>query len=113
MRMEQSEFRALHGMQGRGPSLLGRILGVAASMVLLAGAFVFSLFLFVALAAVGVVLGGYVWWKTRELRKQMRAQMERMQEQMGQQMTPASSGADVIEGEYVREEVIDDSRERR
>ncbi|MCW5620188.1 MAG: hypothetical protein KIS79_03675 [Burkholderiales bacterium] len=112
MRTEQSQFKALHGIESRGPSLLGRILGVAASMILLAGAFVFSLFLFIALAAVGLVVGGYVWWKTRELRKQMRAQMEHMQEQMNQQMAPAS-GVEVIEGEYVREEVVDDGRGRQ
>lgn len=112
MRTEQSQFKALHGGERHGPSLLSRILGVTASVILLAGAFVFSLFLFVAVAAVGVVVGGYVWWKTRELRKQMRAQMERMQEQMNQQMAPAS-GVEVIEGEYVREEVVDDGQGRR
>ncbi len=109
MNYEHGPF--IGGPPPRKPSLLGRIVGTALGLLLLAGAFVFSVFLFAALAVVGVVLWGFLWWKTRELRKQMRAQMERMHEQMRHPGTPpgaASSSGEVIEGEFVREDVNDD-----
>jgi hypothetical protein len=59
---------------GRRPGLLTKILAVAGSVVVLAGAIAVSIVVF-AVALAGVVLFGlYVWWKTRDLRKQMRAQ---------------------------------------
>jgi O-antigen/teichoic acid export membrane protein len=62
----------------------------------LAGAFVVSLvFLAIGLTVV-LTAGGYIWWKTRELRRQMRA---RMQEQ-----SQPWSARDVIEGEVITHE---------
>ena len=46
--------------------------------------------------AVVLTFGGYLWWKTRELRRQMRA---RMQEQ-----SQPWSGGDYIEGEVITRE---------
>ena len=114
MNYERGPFKAIGGAQARKPSLVGRIVGGVVGIILLAGALVFSVFLFAALAVVGVVLWGFLWWKTREVRKQMRAQMERMQQQMNQQgsSAPATAGGDVIEGEFVREEVRDEERKR-
>jgi len=54
------------------PSLLGRIAAVLAGAVALVVAFMFSV---VALAIVSVVIlvgVGYVWWKTRDLRRRLR-----------------------------------------
>jgi hypothetical protein len=67
------EYR--NGRAGRRPpGLLTKILAVAGSLVVLAGAIAISLVVF-AVALAGVVLFGlYVWWKTRDLRKQLRAQ---------------------------------------
>lgn len=73
---------------------------VIGGAVMLASAFLISLVFFVILLAVVLVFGGYLWWKTRELRRQMRA---RVQEQRWRQ-----SGGQVIEGE-----VISDERTRR
>jgi len=62
----------------------------------LAGAFLLSLvFLAIGLAVV-LTFGGYLWWKTRELRRQLRA---RMQEQ-----SQPWSGGDFIEGEVITPE---------
>jgi predicted membrane protein len=59
--------------------------------VMLASAFLVSLvFVAIAFAAV-LIFGGYLWWKTRELRKQLRARMEEQQQPAG----------DVIEGEVI------------
>jgi predicted membrane protein len=64
------------------------VLGVT---VMLASAFVVSL-VFVAIGlAVVLIFGGYLWWKTRELRRQLRAGMQ------GQQRP----GGEVIEGEVI------------
>jgi len=110
MNYEQGPF--IGGPGTRQPSLIGRILGTIAGLLLLAGAFVFSVFLFAALAIVGVVLWGFLWWKTREVRKQMRAQMEQMRRQGADPgaAPPPGNGA-VIEGEFVRED--EDERSRR
>ncbi len=66
--------------------------------VMLVSAFVVSLtFLAIGLVVV-LIAGGYLWWQTRDLRRQLRA---RMQEQS--QPEPQSRGQ-VIEGEVVSRE---------
>ena len=75
-----------------------KALVVLGGTVMLVSAFMVSL-IFVAIGlAVVLIFGGYLWWKTRELRKQLRAQMQGRSQPAGQ----------VIEGE-----VISDERTRR
>jgi hypothetical protein len=57
----------------------------------------FSVLLFAVVATVGVVAWGYLWWRTRELRRRMRAH-------------PPGGGV-VIEGEVIRE--VDGERRER
>lgn len=65
---------------------------------MVASAFVLSL-VFLAIGFVIVLIGGgYLWWKTRELRKQMR---ERMQNVRMQEQFRPKPGSNVIEGEVV------------
>jgi len=73
---------------------------LAGGALMLASAFVLSL-VFLAIG-LGVVLigGGYLWWKTREVRRQLR-------EWMHSQPQP---GGEIIEGEVIQAEAI--SRER-
>ena len=85
------------------PSLPGRILAFAAAAVLLAVSLMFSLLLFAVALVVGLLLWGWLWWKTRELRGQMR------ERQMGG-MDDHPPGGRVIEGEVVREEADDGER---
>jgi len=85
------------------PSLPGRILAFAAAAVLLAVSLMFSLLLFAVALVVGLLLWGWLWWKTRELRGQMR------ERQMGG-MDDQPPGGRVIEGEVVREEADDGER---
>jgi hypothetical protein len=67
---------------------------VLAGTVMLASAFVVSLvFVAIGLAAV-LIFGGYLWWKTRELRRQLRAWMQEQQQPAGE----------VIEGEVIQHE---------
>lgn len=71
---------------------------VVGGAVMLVSAFVVSLtFLAIGLVVV-LIAGGYLWWQTRDLRRQLRA---RMQEQS--QPEPQSRGQ-VIEGEVVSRE---------
>jgi hypothetical protein len=65
---------------------------VLGGAVMLVSAFMVSL-IFLAIGLVVVLgFGGYLWWKTRELRRQLRARMH-------EQSQPAGR---VIEGEVIR-----------
>ena len=68
---------------------MARIVASAAAVVLLIGAFVVSVFVFAALAAAALLVGCYLWWKTRELRRQLRARAQKGR---------------VIEGKVLRDE---------
>lgn len=96
------------------PSLLGRILGVAAGAVLLIAALMFSVVVFAFALAAGLLAWGYLWWKTREVRRRMREEMEARQ--MGQpyggeaQSHDPPQGGRIIEGEVIRDEPDEDGR---
>ena len=66
----------------------GRILTAIASAAVLVVAFMLSLFIFAVVAAIGLIFGGYLWWKTRALRRQMRER---------------PPGGRVIDGEVIRD----------
>jgi Flp pilus assembly protein TadB len=75
------------GVQG----LLGKSLTFAAAAVLLVATIAISLAVFAVAMMVVLVVGAYIWWKTRDLRKQMRA---------------SSSDGNVIEGEIIEGHVV-------
>lgn len=79
----------------QAPGFLARILTVVASVAALALAFVFSIVIFVSAAAVALLAGGYIWWKTRALRRQMRERPR---------------GGHIIEGEVIRDVEQDTTR---
>src|SRR5687768_1918298 len=96
--MRLDEPRAQIGYRGsaisRAKHLALKGVLVIGGALTLASAFVVSL-VFVAIGmAVVLTVGGYLWWQTRELRRQMHA---RMQEQ------PRSTGR-IIEGEVISPE---------
>ena len=92
--MQLDEPRARIGYRGsaisRAKQIALKTIGVLVGVVMLASAFVLSLTFLVIMLAVMLTLGGYLWWKTREVRKQLRARMQ-----------PQPVG-DVIEGEVIR-----------
>jgi uncharacterized protein HemX len=109
--MHLDEPRARIAYQGsaisRAKQLALKTFVVLGGTVVLASAFVVSL-VFVAIGlAVVLGFGGYLWWKTRELRRQLRAQMQERQ--------PAGEviEGEVIEGEVIEGEVIPLERTRR
>jgi hypothetical protein len=98
--MHLDEPRERIGYQGsavsRAKLLAAKALVVLGGTLMLASAFVLSVvFLAIGLAVV-LIVGGYLWWKTRELRRQIRAGLQ-------QQSQPRSAGV-VIEGEVISQE---------
>ena len=98
---EQLKFRQFHaslGGQPQGP--LAKIVTFMVGTLLLVVGFMFSL-VALAVAAVGVVLGGtWLWWKTRAVRRQIEEQLA--QQPPFQPDEPVFDGH-IIEGEAVRE----------
>ena len=74
-------------------------------------ALMFSVVFFAVIVTVGAVAWGYLWWKTRALRKHMREQASMGQ---GQRQGEGRSGAQglIIEGEVIREVDIDERPSR-
>ena len=85
--------------QGTPPGPLAKLAAFVLSAAFLVLAFMFSLIALAVLAVVGVALGGWLWWKTRTLRKQMQ-QMRDAQPVSNDQPV---RNEQVIEGEFSRE----------
>ena len=81
-------------LQARPPGVLSRILTTVAGVVVIAGALALSLVVFIAVASAAVVVGGYLWWKTRDLRKRMRESPRKH-----------FRGGRIIEGEVIRDDI--------
>jgi FtsH-binding integral membrane protein len=87
---------------GQPTSLLGKAVAVLISSLILIFAFMFSLVALAIVAVGGMLFAGWLWWKTRALRKAMR------------DAAPAAARRDdqVIEGEFIRDEADRDDRLR-
>jgi hypothetical protein len=80
-----------YGQSGE-PSLLGKFLALVASVILLVVGFMFSVVIFAVVVVVALAAWGYLWWKTREVRKAMKER---------------PPGGHVINGEAI---VVDDAQ---
>jgi Flp pilus assembly protein TadB len=56
-----------------GSGWFGRLLAIVLSVIVLVAAAMLSVLLLTVLFAVGTIIVGYLWWKTRVLRRQARA----------------------------------------
>lgn len=99
-------FEKLSRSANEPPTLMQKVVGVVVTVVVIGLALMFSVLLFAVVVSVGVVAWAYLWWRTRELRKQMREQRGRHPSAGGR------SGGVVIEGEVIREVESEDRRER-
>lgn len=99
MDRQQNPFHARMAFGQTPQSLLGKVLTFIVGIAFLILAFMFSIVALAVVAVGGTLFGGWLWWKTRALRKAMR------------EATAAAARRDepVIEGEFVRE-VADNDR---
>jgi hypothetical protein len=97
MSEEQQRFRQFNpGFSGQPAGFAARVLGFVGAVVAAILAFMFSLAALAVVAVGGAALGGWLWWKTRAVRKEM-------QEQMQQHAQQRPADGYVIEGEVIRE----------
>lgn len=73
---------------GEPPGLVGKMVAFVVTVALIAVALMFSVLLVALITTAGVAAWGYLWWKTRGLRKDLREH---------------PPGGLVIEGEVIRE----------
>ena len=76
---------------------LGKLLTAVASATVVIVAFTLSILIFAAVVAVALLVGGFLWWKTRALRRQMRERPR---------------GGRVIDGEVIRDVERQDTIQR-
>lgn len=108
----KSQYRRI-GVNIQPPGILTRMFAIVAAGGLAVLTFMFSLVIFSIVLAVGLIGGMYLWWKTREVRKQMRAAAEAAAAGTnayppgfeGQQRRPSRTHSEhvVIEGDFIRE----------
>lgn len=118
MRIHIERHKAIgHERRNAPANFLGTVLAAAGATALVVAGFVFSLLFLAAALTIGVIVGGYLWWRTRDLRRQMRRQMEELARQQQARQpsgasgpSPARDGATIIEGEFVRERDARDPR---
>jgi O-antigen/teichoic acid export membrane protein len=99
---EQPRIGQRRSVNSKAMDVMVKVAAVTAGAIFLVSALVLSIVFVVGALAVLLVVGGYFWWKTREVRKQMRTQMR----------TPFAEG-DVIEGVVVRDVVAEHRPEHR
>lgn len=81
-------------------STVGKLLAASAALVAVVGAIALSVLVLAVVVTGMLLVGAYLWWKTRDLRRQMRADMSR-----------AVFGDNIIEGEIIDGEIVrDDGR---
>ncbi|MDP2867534.1 hypothetical protein [Methyloversatilis sp.] len=87
---------------------LAKLFAALAGVILLVLGLMFSVVIIAVAIAFGLVIWGWIWWKTRALRQQMREQMEARMAAGEGASAPFSDGEGaqpsgrVIEGEVIR-----------
>lgn len=103
------------------PGLLQKALAIIITAALAVLGFMFSAVL-LAIVMVALVVGGaYMWWKTREVRRQMRQMQEQMRDFQARSSSAQSEAfeseafhGEVFEGEIIEGEAVRvDTEERR
>ena len=89
-------------LAGPPTSLFGKLLTIAAGVLILVVAFMFSIIALGVVLVLGVLIFAYLKWKTRHLPQDLRDLQQRMQEQAARQGGQThEAGGRVIEGEVI------------
>ncbi len=98
---EQMKFSQRYARLSSQPqSLLGKLLTLVLGAAFLVFAFMFSVVALAIAAVGGLMLWGWIWWKTRALRQQLRDQATNYQ--MQNVTEGEAKDGDIIEGEAIR-----------
>ena len=93
---EQMKFSQRYARFSRQPQgLVGKLLTLVLGAAFLVLAFMFSVVALAIAAVGGLMLWGWIWWKTRALRQQLRDQATNITE-------GEVKNGDIIEGEAIR-----------
>jgi Flp pilus assembly protein TadB len=107
-RLQQSGATARRGP----PSLLAKIFAVVIGAALLVVGFAVSLVMLAVVIGAVIVIGGIVWWKTRDLRKRLREQAVQAQ-QMHEQQVRERAGQRMNTGDVIEDvEFRDETRQK-
>jgi hypothetical protein len=77
----QVQFR-IEGRVGRQSGPIAKFLAFTLGVAALAAGLFLSVFVFAGLLLVGVVAGGWMWWRTRGLRKQLKDTLRAAEERL-------------------------------
>ncbi|MFM0237485.1 hypothetical protein [Paraburkholderia phytofirmans] len=115
MQFDKRQERLRHGgatMRPGPPSLLAKLLAAVIGAALLVVGFAVSLVLFAVVLGAGIVIGGFVWWKTRDLRKQLHQQAMRARQTHEQQVHERAGQRMDIDGVVEDVEFHDETRQK-
>ena len=105
MHSERTDMRHIAYTSANPPSLLQKMLAIIVTAALVTLGLMFSAVLFAAILIVVVIGWAWMWWKTREVRRQMKQMHEQMRDF---QERGANMERETFEGEVIR---VDESRE--
>jgi uncharacterized protein HemX len=91
------QIKYILNSQSKPPSPLRKFAALVATAALVSLVLMFSAVLLAVIAIIGTVAGGYLWWKTRHVRKMMR-------DLQHQEMAPHAEASNdaVFEGKVIR-----------
>ena len=91
-----------------------KLIAFIATAALVVLGLMFSALLFAVIAIAALIAWGYIWWKTRALRRQMREMADvkfNSEEFSAEAFRKENANGDVIEGEVIRKVVTRDAIE--
>jgi len=89
---------------------LRKIAGFVVTLAVIGLVLMFSMVAFVIIVVVGAIGWAYLWWKTRELRRQMREFRDSQVMTAEEMVVGAVTRGEVIEGEVIR---VSETRDRQ
>jgi len=92
-------------LTSNSPRLLSRLIGFIITAALIVVGLMFSAVLLVFIVIAGVIAFGYLWWKTRAMRKQMREQQNARGGAANDVFGDDDFKGEIIEGEVIHKVV--------